>query len=111
MIRRPPRSTLDRSSAASDVYKRQHQKHAAQILRRGRPFPGELIGLCVDPVEVGGVGDASDSLRLQRVQAVLPVHHRLDLFRRARLPIRRLLYTSDAADERSSVGLGGRRII
>ena len=25
MIRRPPRSTLDRSSAASDVYKRQSQ--------------------------------------------------------------------------------------
>src|SRR5678810_302383 len=25
MIRRPPRSTLDRSSAASDVYKRQHE--------------------------------------------------------------------------------------
>ena len=29
MIRRPPRSTLDRSSAASDVYKRQDQ-HAAE---------------------------------------------------------------------------------
>ena len=28
MIRRPPRSTLDRSSAASDVYKRQLQLHA-----------------------------------------------------------------------------------
>src|SRR5678815_3415891 len=28
MIRRPPRSTLDRSSAASDVYKRQLQDHA-----------------------------------------------------------------------------------
>ena len=28
MIRRPPRSTLDRSSAASDVYKRQHRAHA-----------------------------------------------------------------------------------
>ena len=27
MIRRPPRSTLDRSSAASDVYKRQHDDH------------------------------------------------------------------------------------
>ena len=27
MIRRPPRSTLDRSSAASDVYKRQVEKH------------------------------------------------------------------------------------
>src|SRR5678809_447378 len=26
MIRRPPRSTLDRSSAASDVYKRQEDK-------------------------------------------------------------------------------------
>ena len=31
MIRRPPRSTLDRSSAASDVYKRQEH------------------GLCLDP--------------------------------------------------------------
>ena len=28
MIRRPPRSTLDRSSAASDVYKRQLEKDA-----------------------------------------------------------------------------------
>ena len=28
MIRRPPRSTLDRSSAASDVYKRQHVQSA-----------------------------------------------------------------------------------
>ena len=28
MIRRPPRSTLDRSSAASDVYKRQYKKCA-----------------------------------------------------------------------------------
>ena len=35
MIRRPPRSTLDRSSAASDVYKRQEQAaavlHAAAV--------------------------------------------------------------------------------
>ena len=28
MIRRPPRSTLDRSSAAPDVYKRQIPKHS-----------------------------------------------------------------------------------
>src|SRR5678815_2828161 len=28
MIRRPPRSTLDRSSAASDVYKRQQEYYA-----------------------------------------------------------------------------------
>ena len=32
MIRRPPRSTLDRSSAASDVYKRQRQGNATQYL-------------------------------------------------------------------------------
>src|SRR5678815_5830878 len=31
MIRRPPRSTLDRSSAASDVYKRQHVVSAAML--------------------------------------------------------------------------------
>ena len=32
MIRRPPRSTLDRSSAASDVYKRQVFKNTLGIL-------------------------------------------------------------------------------
>ena len=31
MIRRPPRSTLDRSSAASDVYKRQPQSLARKL--------------------------------------------------------------------------------
>ena len=34
MIRRPPRSTLDRSSAASDVYKRQRQRRRCAIVRR-----------------------------------------------------------------------------
>ena len=34
MIRRPPRSTLDRSSAASDVYKRQAMVFPAQALNR-----------------------------------------------------------------------------
>src|SRR5678815_2137320 len=32
MIRRPPRSTLDRSSAASDVYKRQDQIPVHELL-------------------------------------------------------------------------------
>ena len=32
MIRRPPRSTLDRSSAASDVYKRQQQHYANRLV-------------------------------------------------------------------------------
>src|SRR5678816_4754020 len=35
MIRRPPRSTLDRSSAASDVYKRQVDGWAAPSLSVG----------------------------------------------------------------------------
>ena len=34
MIRRPPRSTLDRSSAASDVYKRQVQDYPGFISNR-----------------------------------------------------------------------------
>ena len=33
MIRRPPRSTLDRSSAASDVYKRQNQDAVAFMIK------------------------------------------------------------------------------
>ena len=33
MIRRPPRSTLDRSSAASDVYKRQDEEQGAGDIR------------------------------------------------------------------------------
>ena len=38
MIRRPPRSTLDRSSAASDVYKRQVQGAMVGVI-------GTLVGL------------------------------------------------------------------
>ena len=36
MIRRPPRSTLDRSSAASDVYKRQVKDRVASIQALGK---------------------------------------------------------------------------
>ena len=34
MIRRPPRSTLDRSSAASDVYKRQALSSIAEAIEQ-----------------------------------------------------------------------------
>ena len=40
MIRRPPRSTLDRSSAASDVYKRQIPCDEATLRR----VAGDLFG-------------------------------------------------------------------
>src|SRR5450756_459594 len=39
MIRRPPRSTQSRSSAASDVYKRQDDKCATKSPRTPIPFP------------------------------------------------------------------------
>ena len=64
MIRRPPRSTLDRSSAASDVYKRQvlaHHEHAQQLgldqlsVRAG--------GEAAVRVRLGGVADSYTHLR------------------------------------------------
>ena len=45
MIRRPPRSTLDRSSAASDVYKRQVLVRADGVIEvtdNGRGIPVEM---------------------------------------------------------------------
>ena len=85
MIRRPPRSTLDRSSAASDVYKRQAvgEQHVVGGTQRSQGI-----------AQAGGV-DAEQMAQ----EADAP-----------RLVVC-LLYTSDAADERSSVDLGGRRII
>ena len=50
MIRRPPRSTLDRSSAASDVYKRQPDVLDPALLRPGR-FDRQVV---VDRPDVKG---------------------------------------------------------
>src|SRR5678815_2988522 len=41
MIRRPPRSTLDRSSAASDVYKRQSDDYTGHCLQGGDDLDGD----------------------------------------------------------------------
>ena len=49
MIRRPPRSTLDRSSAASDVYKRQHRGITVGL-------EVEQVDDCLDPVAVLDLG-------------------------------------------------------
>mgnify|MGYP003381625105 CR=1 FL=1 len=43
MIRRPPRSTLDRSSAASDVYKRQGRGFGYPITVGERPLPEHMV--------------------------------------------------------------------
>ena len=42
MIRRPPRSTLDRSSAASDVYKRQLSSYGMMAVEIQSPSGEEL---------------------------------------------------------------------
>ena len=42
MIRRPPRSTLDRSSAASDVYKRQDYTEQMNVDTRSLPFENDF---------------------------------------------------------------------
>mgnify|MGYP003381610470 CR=1 FL=1 len=51
MIRRPPRSTLDRSSAASDVYKRQD---CFQQVDGVAGEPGDRLGQ--DQVDLSGAG-------------------------------------------------------
>eukprot|EP00656_Telonema_subtile_P056856 TRINITY_DN9208_c0_g1_i3.p1 TRINITY_DN9208_c0_g1~~TRINITY_DN9208_c0_g1_i3.p1 ORF type:complete len:249 (+),score=12.40 TRINITY_DN9208_c0_g1_i3:91-837(+) len=44
MIRRPPRSTLSSSSAASDVYKRQYQRRVRGCIARRMPAPHHGLG-------------------------------------------------------------------
>ena len=94
MIRRPPRSTLDRSSAASDVYKRQ-----------------DFVGSS-DRCEVVSALDVliaeTRDARAVAMNDIDPAQGLREHFAPRSVC---LLYTSDAADERSSVDLGGRRII
>ena len=51
MIRRPPRSTLDRSSAASDVYKRQLVNGGTTIFQNVY-VEGDIAMACDDLVNV-----------------------------------------------------------
>src|SRR5680860_1868594 len=97
MIRRPPRSTQSRSSAASDVYKRQQQRHwqapdvAEQRLaqrglvqRRSRMVHREDVLTRVRPTKTPV--DAADSCARQIAAQGMTSKSCL-------------LYTSDAADD------------
>ena len=97
MIRRPPRSTLDRSSAASDVYKRQ-----VFALRREHGFL-----LVADEVSTG-FGRIGEAVFASSTWAGGP-----DVLITAKGLTNGtcLLYKYDAADERSSGDLGGRRCL
>ena len=58
MIRRPPRSTLDRSSAASDVYKRQTRFNgnfattftAGKEIKTGPGFKNRIVGVNIKTI-------------------------------------------------------------
>ena len=111
MIRRPPRSTLDRSSAASDVYKRQHIYPGffavVDVTNKANPL---LLATQTTPTAFTHNTWLSDDHKTlfttdENNYSFLGAFDISDLSNIC------LLYTSDAADERSSVDLGGRRII
>mgnify|MGYP003380515207 CR=1 FL=1 len=89
MIRRPPRSTLDRSSAASDVYKRQALQNA----------------LCadVDPTAGGHLAVHDQPLGLQAVEVGLggPVGDDVAVGDEDARRIGCLLYTSPSPRDRT----------
>src|SRR5450756_3259090 len=97
MIRRPPRSTQSRSSAASDVYKRQVAVWVA-------------FGLSV-PVDGGVAGRLTFVAYTVVIYTLVVVVLTFAVAVPISLAWTCLLYTSDAADDLLCVDLGGRRII
>ena len=80
MIRRPPRSTLDRSSAASDVYKRQTDDLLAELLRvQAMIVPAQLEQFAVrahlldapvlDDQNARGVADSRETVSYTHLRA------------------------------------------
>ena len=154
MIRRPPRSTLDRSSAASDVYKRQEENYSWSAYNIEFLDFGEQVGASHIWANEGN-GIFTVSTFFSSFNSNWDINYRKEPFVDKYLPLKLkfgddiyygfvrlsiktfgshfftgaysatgspltifsvsynacLLYTSDAADERSSVDLGGRRII
>src|SRR5665811_1649762 len=115
MIRRPPRSTRVRSSAASDVYKRQYYEETKLEAHRvaRRMIADGLPGVIVQPGGVYGPGDSSQVADLleQFLDGKLPLlpfpelgicmTHVEDIAGGILLALDKgcLLYTSDAADD------------
>src|SRR5678809_1576987 len=115
MIRRPPRSTLDRSSAASDVYKRQgaepgraRQQHHRQSLgsrRRQRQLTGGSA--LTPPGAVPPVGKVHSRTRMLEQPSVdqMPVSKRstvekvhIAMYQRPSVPRQSTCTTTDDGD-------------
>src|SRR5674536_262944 len=116
MIRRPPRSTLSSSSAASDVYKRQVQRRPSQHVPRRRLRRCGAAASGPHQTGRGGGGEAMSAggeagpARIYVTDCEGPLTKNDNAQEIAARFIPCLLYTSDAADEEDSVDLGGRRI-
>src|SRR5678810_958299 len=74
MIRRPPRSTLDRSSASSDVYKRQERWMLATCWREERDQEPIIAGITMDITErkLAALALEASETRLQLAACALP---------------------------------------
>src|SRR5674536_164852 len=114
MIRRPPRSTLSSSSAASDVYKRQPRSPSAAVHPdAGQASPWGPGGAGTGWAPDGGApsGSSAETTTQTRPEPS-PWGAPVDTLgrdpggrpaNRAGLRLACLLYTSDAADEEDSV--------
>ena len=76
MIRRPPRSTLDRSSAASDVYKRQGDPRLDGRLP-GSAGHGDAVMAVADVVAIGRLNQSVSYTHLRAHETVLDLVCRL----------------------------------
>src|SRR5678809_1492265 len=83
MIRRPPRSTLDRSSAASDVYKRQGEiagiaepVAVVAIAVLDRPHRGHLADRCQHRITADRAGSSDPGAGGQPIQITREVSGR-----------------------------------
>ena len=65
MIRRPPRSTLDRSSAASDVYKRQHQALTGDL----KKLVDESMQAALKIERIAAIGEEADPVSYTHLRA------------------------------------------
>src|SRR5678815_5111769 len=92
MIRRPPRSTLDRSSAASDVYKR--QQSAISKCQKKR------VG------QDGAVGEKALKLRDIRLWSDLPMGAKVVYFKREGLVVKHWLSVFKNWSGRSGMCVG-----
>ena len=105
MIRRPPRSTLDRSSAASDVYKRQVNNTCISFLRKKK-----LDIHSLDNEKVFEVADSQDSgMRanlIEQKSRISMVNEAIGLLNPADAEIITLFYKAEQSLEETAQVLG-----